>query len=88
MKVYGVGVSLSRRDWVVGWITRVLKGDRTVANFDAALGRMSFVAEAIISDRPFLAPLYSLAATTRGRFGTRVNLLKIPAYIKLILHQI
>jgi hypothetical protein len=39
----------------------------------------------IIYDRPFLAPLYSLAAVVRKKTGGKVDVMRLPPYIKFIL---
>ena len=79
---------MARRDWIVRWIIDVLEGRRPEADFDSALGRLSFVCGAIIYDRPLLAPLYSLGAATRKRYGTKVNVLRLPPFAKFILLQL
>jgi hypothetical protein len=82
---YRLGISERRQSWLVGWITAVLEERDTVADFDSALGRLSFVCGAILYDRPFLAPLFSLAAITRKKTGGKVDLRRLPPYVKFIL---
>ncbi len=48
------------------------------------MGRLSFVCGAIIRDRPFLAPLYSLAAAVRKKNGGKVDTMQLPPYVKVI----
>ena len=88
LKLFKVGVSTARRDWVVRWITSVLGGEKPASDFDSALGRLSFVCGAISFDRPFLAPLYSLTAIARRKFGRKVDVLRFPPYVQFILHQL
>ena len=79
---------MARRDGVVQWIEDVLEGRKPESDYDSALGRLSFVCGAIRYDRPFLAPLYNLAAATRKKFGTKVNVQRLPGFIKLVLLQL
>ena len=80
-----VGVSQNRITWMNGWIDAVLDGQVPEADFDSGLGRLSFICGALAYDRPFLAPLYSLAAAVRSKTGRRVDTTNLPPYIKFIL---
>lgn len=51
-----IGISESRRAWVMPWITDLLNDNDTKANFDSGLGGLSFVCGTIIFDRPCLLP--------------------------------
>ena len=72
----------------MGWITKVLEGEKTESDFDSALGRLTFVCGAIVYDKPFLAPLFSHAAAVRKRTGRKVDLKQLPPYILFILDYI
>jgi hypothetical protein len=85
MDSYKIGISTKRRDWVVAWIERVLKLEAVEADYDSGLGRLSFVCGAIIFDRPFLAPLYAYGAKVRARTGRKVDLKRLPAYVRFTL---
>ena len=80
-----VGVSQNRITWMNGWIEAVLDGQVPAADFDSGLGRLSFICGALAYDRPFLAPLYSLAAAVRSKTGRKVDTTNLPPYIKFIL---
>ena len=81
VKNFSLGISASRRNWVIKWITEILeKGGISVAEFRSGLGRLSFVCGAITYDRPFLGPLYTwVSACSSGTFR------EIPVFIKFIL---
>jgi hypothetical protein len=85
LDTFKVGISQRRQAWVLDWITTVLQGGKPIADFDSALGRLSFVCGAIVFDRPFLAPLFSLAAVTRKKTGGKVDVTRLPPYVKFIL---
>ena len=70
---------------MLGWIDAVLDDKVPTADFDSGLGRLNFVCGALAYDRPFLAPLYSLAAAVRAKTGRKVNASQLPPYIKFIL---
>ena len=81
---YQLGISKKRQEWVVRWLKEIVEGKATETDFDSGLGRLCFVTGAIIYDRPFLAPFFSLAAITRKKFNRKVDVSKLPPYIKLI----
>ena len=85
MKNFRVGISEKRRAWVVDSITKGCNGEEVIADFDSGLGRLSFVCGAVLFDRPFLAPLYSWAATTRRHHGGKANPKTLPPYVLFIL---
>ena len=85
---FRLGISERRRNWIIEWIGRILNGDVVEADYDSGLGRLSFVCGAIVYDRPFLAPLYAFAAKVRSRTGRKVDLKKLPPYIKLTLKHL
>ena len=67
------------------WIKKILLGEPTIADFDSGIGRLSFVCGALIYDKPFLAPLFSLSAATRSKYGRKVGLKNLPPFVKFIL---
>ena len=69
-------------------MTQVLKGAPTLADFDSGVGRLSFVCGAIVYDKPFLAPLFSLSAVTRIRYGKKVDMKNLPPFIMFILFHL
>jgi hypothetical protein len=85
LEKYRIGISEKRRAWVVFWIQQLLDDKPTEADFDSGLGRLCFVCNAIVWDRPFLAPLYALAAAVRRKSGGKVDCTKLPPYIKVVL---
>ena len=51
LKSYRVGLSASRANWVIRWITELIQNKRCViGEFTEALGRMGFAAEALEYD--------------------------------------
>ena len=66
---YKLGISVARQNWVIRWLKEIVEGKATETDFDTGLGRLCFVTGAIIYDRPFLAPFFSLAAITRRKYG-------------------
>ena len=52
----------------------VLAGETVMSDFDSGLGRLSFVCGATVYDKPFLAPLFSLPASKRNKYGRKVDL--------------
>ena len=58
-----LGLSASRAQWLEGWYSRLLR-DHSVQMQEnqEGLGRAAFVCGALDYDRPFLAPLYAIAA--------------------------
>ena len=67
------------------WIEEILEGRVPEADFDSGLGRLSFICSALAYDRPFLAPLYSLAAAVRAKTSRKVDTKNLPPYVKFIL---
>ena len=55
---------------------------------DCGLARLSFVCGATGYDKPFLAPLFSLAEVTRSRYGRQADMKKPPPFIKFILSHL
>lgn len=88
LATYHASVSERRRDWIIKWIEDALTGVVVEADFDSGLRRQSFVCGAIIYDRPFLAPLYAYAAKVRGKTDRKVDVKKLPPYIKLPLKHL
>ena len=58
---------------MVKWVNEVLDDKTPEADFDRGLGRLSFICSALAYDRPFLAPLYSLDAAVRRKYGRMVD---------------
>ena len=71
---YEVGISEGRQRWVTEWLSVVLDGRVVETDFGSGLGRLTFVCGALVCDRPFLSPLYGLAAVTRRQYGSKLNL--------------
>lgn len=82
-----IGISESRRQWAVKWLSDLIENRDTTAGFESGLGRLSFVCSAIIVDRPYLAPLFSYAAAMRRRSGQKASTKNLPPYIKFILEH-
>ena len=58
-----IGVSARKVDWLRDWVKATNKEGRVLGReFKAGIGRMGFLAGAIRGARPFLAPLYAVAA--------------------------
>ena len=71
-KLFQVGLSDSRCQWLCSWIRRQLSQKTTVMrDFVEGLGRMGFAAQVLDRMRPFLAPLYSWSSAIPE--GTRLN---------------
>ena len=81
---FTVGISEGRRRWVLEWLDQVLEEKEPSVDFDSGLGRLSFVCGATVYDKPFLAPLFSLAATTRRHCGRKVDMKLLPPFVKFI----
>ena len=63
MKSWRLGISASRAQWLEKWFGTVLhEGKVNMRDLRGALGRMVFVYGAIPYDKPFLAPLFTLAS--------------------------
>ena len=57
---WALGVSATRADWAITWMTRVLDNNRVLMReLREALGRLVFVDGALTWDKPFLAPLFT-----------------------------
>ena len=78
------GISEKRKTWVLKWIDEVT-GDTLVKvkNCQEVLGRLQFVATALITMKPFLGPLYAWIASLPEQ-----SCLPLPVSIKLILRFI
>ena len=81
---YQLGISERRQEWVIRWLKELVDGKVSETDFDSGVGRLCFVTGAIIYDKPFLAPFFSLAAITRRKYNRKVDASKLPPYIKLI----
>ena len=58
-----IGVSEKKVAWLVEWVKATNRDGRVLGReFRAGVGRMGFLAGAISGARPFLAPLYAMAA--------------------------
>ena len=88
LQLFTVGISEGRQKWVIEWLTKILAGEDVESDFDSGLGRLSFVCGATVYDKPFLAPLFSLAAATRNKYGRKVDLKNLPPFVKFILHHL
>ena len=69
-------------------MTMVLAGEEVKSDFDSGLGRLSFVCGATVYDKPFLALLFSLAASTRKKYGRKVDLKNLRPFVKIIMHHL
>ena len=85
---FTVGISEGRRRWVLEWLDQVLEEKEPSVDFDSGLGRLSFVCGATVYDKPFLAPLFSLAAATRRHYGRKVDMKRLPPFVKFILFHL
>ena len=88
LEAYRVGISQKRQACAVQWLTEILEGKPTEADFDSGLGRLSFVCGAVAYDRPYLAPLYSHAAAVRKRTGLKVKTSSLPPYVRFVLEHL
>ena len=79
-----LGLSESRATWIVDWIQRTLiKSSVSIAEFTEALGRLSFSVQALVWDKPFLAPLYAfIAVRNPGSFSP------LPTFVRLVLSHL
>ena len=60
----------------------------SIADFDSGVGRLSFVCGALIYDKPFLARLFSLSASTRNKYGMKVGRNTLPPFVKFIFFHL
>ena len=66
-KRFAVGISVSRAEWLRGWVGRVLEEGRVeVSDLVAVLGRFCFAMGPLVFLRPFLAPIFAWAAAVKG----------------------
>ncbi len=80
LRTYSLGVSERRALWAINWLERVERdGLVDIADFRAALGRLSFIAGAIEWEKPFLSPLYAFVSLFPhgGHRG-------VPVYVRLV----
>ena len=85
-KLYAVGISQERTDWVTGWIKKLLQeGAVLVADFIAGLGRLNFAASALVYEKPFLGLLYVWSAALQR---THLQLARLPWAVRIVLHWI
>ena len=76
-----LGLSVSRARWLEGWYTRLNRdGVTQLQDFQEGLGRAASRVRALNYDRPFLAPLYALAARRAPQ-----NLKPLPLYVLVTL---
>ena len=76
-----LGVSPRKVDWLSEWVkTTNAEGRILGRDFRAGLGRMGFLAGAVKGARPFLAPLYALAA----KLGN-TTFIELPMAVRLSL---
>ncbi|CAE7463581.1 unnamed protein product, partial [Symbiodinium pilosum] len=79
---FKLGLSQRRAEWLIRWCMDVATSARTTwSDFSRALGRLGFGANALSWERPFLGPMYSWSAATRGKHGS----LTAPVMIRVIL---
>ena len=79
---FKLGLSRRRAEWLTRWCMEVSASGRTTwSDFSCALGRLGFGANALSWERPFLGPMYSWSAATRGKHGS----LTVPVMIRVIL---
>ena len=69
---------------MIAWLKKILLGEPPIVDFDSGVGRLSFVCGALVYDKPFLAPLFSLSASTRRKYGRKVDLKNLPPFVKFI----
>ena len=76
-----VGISLSRADWIVGWIRKTrADGLVRVADLRSVLGRLSFAFSVIPLLKPFLGPMYAWVAAVQA-----CHTLRLPKAISMVL---
>ena len=85
-RLYSVGISQERSDWVVGWINKLLEeGSVLVNDFVAALGRLNFTASALVYEKPFLGLLYVWSAALQR---TQLQKAILPWAVRMVLYWI
>jgi hypothetical protein len=58
-KIYAMGLSASRAQWVIDWIDRVKSGTAvSLAEVERGVRRLNFAVTALVYEKPFLGPLY------------------------------
>ena len=76
-----VGISLSRADWVIGWIRKTRSdGLVRVGDLRSVLGRLSFAFSVIPLLKPFLGPINAWAAAVQA-----CRTLRLPKAVSLVL---
>ncbi len=79
-----VGISESRARWATEWLLRAARdGSVDVGELRSAVGRLSFVTNALEYERPFLSPLYSFLSLHPGS-GIR----SLPVYVRLVMQYL
>ena len=64
VREWSLGLSARRAAWVTGWLeAKLAAGKVRIGELVQALGRMQFAYGVLRWDRPFLAPLYTLASS-------------------------
>ena len=59
---WALGLSARRAAWISGWLEKTIAaGKVSIDELKQAVGRLQFAYGVIIWDKPFLAPLYTLA---------------------------
>lgn len=85
-KEYTIGISLKRAEWVVNWVSLLLStGSVNVLEFFSGLGRLNFVAGALIYDRPFLGLLYLWSSAV---IGSSIGTARLPWACRIVLFWI
>ncbi len=79
-----LGLSQARADWVVAWCDRLVR-DRAarIGELREGLGRLAFVAGALLYERPFLSPLFSFLS-----WYPDSALKPLPVYVLLVLKHL
>ena len=81
-RVYAMGLSERRSQWLCSWIRDILESGYVGGrDFASGLGRLSFSAGALPWERPFLGPLYAWSSAVMNQPGQMV----VPWAVAVIL---
>ena len=81
---FKLGISANRAAWVISWIDRLLRDKKVImTEMRCGLGRLAFVAQALIYEKPLLGAIYSWVATI---CASGIPVADIPLAVQLVLH--
>ena len=83
---YQVGISAKRAEWLIQWTANLLAaGQVNTSEFRCGLGRIAFVAQALLYEKAMLGILYTWASSV---CSAGVVIADIPLAVRLVLHWI